>query len=604
MSPEQAAGRSLDYRSDQFSFGSILYEMATGKRAFKKDTTPQTLAAIIEEDPEPLTTMNPKVRAQLATIVNRCLRKDPQRRYDSTGDLARDLQSVAETAPARRDRRAALLVGVGLLAALLAVALGFNPGTLRDRVRGGADPEPVQSIAVLPLRNLSGDAEQEYFSDGMTEALIADLAQVGALRVISSPSMMTYKGTDKAVPEIAEELNVDAVVAGSVLRAGDRVRITAQLISAETDQHLWAASYERELRDVLALQSEMVRAIVGEIQAAVTPNEEARLGRTRTVIPEAHEAYLLGRYHLNRLTPNDLTQAIDYFQQAIETDPEFAPPYAYLSNTVRLAGTAIGPLMPPQEAMRRAKRLAQKAMALDPGLPEAHSFLGAVLSVFQWDWSAAESAHQKAIALNPGSSQPRLVYAVQLTKRGRHEEALAQMGRAMDLDPLNLRFKTVNGLLLYCAGRSDEAIQQLRTVLSLNPGFPQAHRFLGTTYVENGMYEEAIAEHQTAVALTAGSQNDLAYLGAAYAAAGQTGEARKILRDLEQRAIDGEFVGAWARYTIFMQLGETDRALSWLERAIDQHEGIVSWEKVWPASEPLRADPRFQDLLRRMNLAE
>jgi serine/threonine-protein kinase len=603
MSPEQAAGRPVDHRSDQFSFGTILYEMATGTLPFKRDTAPQTQAAIIEDEAEPLASVNTGVPASVARVVDRCLSKDPGRRYDSTADLAQDLHDAAEASTNRPDRRKVLLAGAGVLAVLIAAAAGFEFGALRDRVFGGSGSEPIRSLAVLPLKNLSGDEGQEYFSDGMTEALIADLAQVEALKVISSPSMMTYKGTGKTVPQIAEELEVDAVVAGSVLRAGDRVRVTAQLITAETDEHLWSASYERELRDILELQSEVARVIVEEIQAVVTPAEAARLSRARPVDPAAHEAYLLGRYHLNRVTPRDLTQAIDHFEHAIERDPGFAPPYAYLAHTIHLAGSAIGPLIPPREAWRRSKDLAQQATAIDPELAEGHSALGGVVSTFEWDWSTAEIEFRRAIALNPGSPQVRLTFAVSLTQTGRHEEALDQMEQAIDLDPLNLRFKTVKGLLLYCAGHSDDAVQQLQTVLSLNPRFPQAHRFLGLTYSEKGMHEEAIAELRQAAELTGGSPNDLAYLGGALAAAGRADEARSILRGLEERAQRGELVGAWTRYNIHLHLGEADEALSWLEKAIDGREGIVSWDKYFPGSEPLRDDPRYQALLRRLNLA-
>ena len=331
MSPEQAANRPLDFRSDQFSFGSILYEMATGNLAFKKDTIPQTLAAIIEDDPEPIRKLNQEVPVELSAIVERCLSKDPDERYESTGDLAKDLKTVPETPSAWRARRKVLWAAAGLLVAFLAIALGPNLIRLWDQISSRAGPAPIESIAVLPLQNLSGDPEQEYFADGMTEALITDLAKIGALKVISRSSAMRYKGTDKPLAEIADELNVDAVVEGSALRVGESVRIMAQLIDPETEQALWAESYERDLENVLLLWSEVAQAIAGEVQVALTPEETKRLASARPVNPEAHDAYLKGSYHWKKLTPEDLDTAERYFELALEKDPSYAPAYAGLA---------------------------------------------------------------------------------------------------------------------------------------------------------------------------------------------------------------------------------------------------------------------------------
>ncbi len=356
MSPEQAAGRPVDYRSDQFSLGSILYEMATGKLAYLRETGPETQAAIMRDEPEPITVLNPHVPAQLTHIIERCLEKEPHERYDSTRDLARDLESVDAlgTAPqaSSSGSRRLLLAGVsGFVLVVTLVVMTLFTGDMRDWIAGDKGPPRIESIAVLPLENLSGDPEQEYFADGMTDELIAELAQIGALKVISRTSIMQYKEARKSLPEIARELDVDAIVEGTVRRAEGRVRITAQLIRAETDQHLWAESYDRELLDILSLQSEVARAIAQEVQVRLTPQEVLQLANTRPVNAEAHEAYLRGRYFWNEAfgTPRAiklerLNAALESFRQAIALDAGYARGYAGLAETyVDLANSGLKP---------------------------------------------------------------------------------------------------------------------------------------------------------------------------------------------------------------------------------------------------------------------
>ncbi len=378
MSPEQASGRPLDHRSDQFSFGSILYEMATGKIAFKRETAAQMLAAIIEGEPEPVAKVNPNVPPHLRVIVERCLEKHPEERYESTRDLARELEGLREipfALPAMLTRRT-VLAGVSALVVLgIALLVGLNGGGLRDRLLGGTTP--IESLAVLPLANQSGDPEQEYFVDGITEAIITDLAKISALKVISRNSAMRYKDTDKSIPEIAEELGVDAVIEGSVLRAGDSVRVTAQLIEASTDQYLWADNFDRELRDILTLYSDVARAIAQEIEIAVTPEEETRLASVRPVNPEAHDAYLKGSYHWKKLTREDLDTARALFRAGPGEGPFLRP---------GLRGTRMGlgcpqawwAITPPYEAGPKAKEAALQAVELDDGSAGAHEALALV----------------------------------------------------------------------------------------------------------------------------------------------------------------------------------------------------------------------------------
>ncbi len=373
MSSEQAAGRAVDYRSDQFAFGSILYEMLTGRLAFGKETVPQTLAAIIEE-PEPISKLNDEAPDQLLAVVEHCLKKEPERRYDETKELAAELESVPDTTSLSRwTRRRVLWMAAAALSAFVVSALGLNVLGLRDWVSSRLTPAPIDSIAVLPLQNLSGDPEQEYFADGMTEALMTDLAKIGALKVISRRSVMRYKGSDKPLVEIAEELDVDAIVEGSVLRIGERVRIAAQLIDPETNQALWADSYERDLQDVLLLQSEVAQAIAAEIQVAVTPEESERLASARPVNPEAHEAYLKGMFHWQRLTPADLEAALAYFDLALEKDPDYALAYAGIGQV--WGGRRQRGDVPSGEATPMEKAAVLKALELDDSLAEAHHAL-------------------------------------------------------------------------------------------------------------------------------------------------------------------------------------------------------------------------------------
>jgi serine/threonine protein kinase/Flp pilus assembly protein TadD len=610
MSPEQAKGQPTDHRSDQFSFGAIIYEMITGQRAFQRDSSVQTLSAIIEQDPASIAVIHPETPTHLRVIAERCLAKNSEERYDSTRDLARELKSIGEiatptiAASSKKRRTWPRKVTIaGGVAAVLSILLALNVGGLRDRLVGARVPR-IDSIAVLPLENLSGDPEQEYFADGMTEALIADLAKIGALRVISRQSVMRFKETEQPLPEIAKTLNVDAIVEGSVLRSGDKVRITTQLVQANPEHHLWAESYERDLMDILALQGEVARQIAQEIQATLTPQEQARLASAQPIDPKAHEAYLRGRYYWNKRTPGDLMQAIEHFQQAIDTDPNFDLAYAELSSSFAFLGGTYGYLLPPEEAMEKAKAAAKRSLAINPRLAKGYASLGWVLSSFERDWSGAESAFKRAIELNPGDAFTRVWLAIHLSKTGRHREGLLEIRRAQALDPLNPTVNSVYGFLLFEARQYDKAIRQLKNVLELDPNLPMAHRYLGWAYSEKKMYDEAIREHEEAVALTGRRYLvDLFFLGGTYAAAGKRTEAMKILQELEERSTQ-EYIPPYSKFHIYMMLGDLDNAFLWLERSIEEHSFFVTFLKVFPLYDRYRSDPRFQDLLRRMNFPE
>jgi TolB-like protein/DNA-binding winged helix-turn-helix (wHTH) protein/Flp pilus assembly protein TadD len=495
--------------------------------------------------------------------------------------------------------RTLLLATAGLLAAFLALAIALNLGGWRDRAFGGS--ESIESIAVLPLENLSGDPEQEYFADGMTGALINQLAQIRALRVISRTSVMQYKDVRKPLPEIARELNVDAVVEGTVLQAGSRVRITAQLIHAATDTDLWADSYERELSDVLALQSEAVRAIAREIRITVTPEEAGRLARTRSVNPEAYQLYLRGRFEWNKRNVEGFKKSLEFFQQAIKEDPNYALAYAGVADSYNMLGSY--EILSSKEAYPKAKAAAERALEIDESLGEAHASLGWAKYQFDWDWSGAETEFKRAIQLAPSHATAHAWYGNYLAHLGRFGEALEENRRAQQLDPRSLAINTDRGHVLYEARRFDQAIEQLHKTLAMEPKFAWAHSVLGDTYEQKGMYEEAIAELQTAITLSGSRPEDLGSLGYTYAVAGRRDEAMEVLDRLQELS-DARYVPPDAMAIVFIGLDDKDQAFEWLEKAFKTRASSMPRLKVNPVFDPLRSDPRFQGLLRRMNFPE
>ena len=504
----------------------------------------------------------------------------------------------AGAAPGRwaSGRRGATLLAIAVVLA----ALGIGYPSLRNwRQPSPATAPRIQSLAVLPLENLSRDPEQEYFADGMTDELITDLAKIGALRVISRTSVMRYKGTKKSLPEIARELNVDAVVEGTVSRSPGRVHITAQLILARPEKHLWAEGYDRALGDAVALQSELARAIATEIKIKVTPQEQVRLANARPVNPEGHEAYLKGRYYWNKRTEEGFRRSIEYFSEAIEKDPNYALAYAGLADSYILLGEY--GLFPPREAYTKAREAATKALALDETLAEAHTALADVKTDYDWDWPGAEHEFRRAIELNPGYATAHQWYGELLSQLGRHEEALAEIKRAQELDPLSLIISTVGGQTLLRMGRDDLAIGQLRKTLEIDPNFAQAHDVLGLTYLRKGAFAEAIAEFQRAITLSPNITLYKAGLGQAYARTGKSSEARKLLYELKQQS-KRSYVSWLGLADIYAGLAEKDQAFACVEQAYEQRDANLVQARVDPLLDPLRSDPRFQDLLRRMGL--
>jgi TolB-like protein/DNA-binding winged helix-turn-helix (wHTH) protein/Flp pilus assembly protein TadD len=469
---------------------------------------------------------------------------------------------------------------------------------LRFRSRGRL-PDGIRSLAVLPLDNLSGDASQSYFADGMTDELITDLAQISALRVISRTSVMVYKGARKPLPQIARELNVDAVVEGTVLRSGDQVRITAQLIEASTDKHLWSQSYEGDLRDSLALQNTVARAIADQIRINLTPQEQAALKNVKVVNPQAYESYLKGRYFWNKRTADGLKVGLAYFKQAIEEDPKYAQAYSGSADTYALLGDWQYAVMTPKEAFPKAKAAAMKALELDSTLGEAHNSLAFVLDGYDWDFGAAGKEFRRAIELNPGYATAHHWYAWHLSLLGRYDEAIAEMRKALTLDPLSLIINADLAELLVLAHSYDESIQQSRKTIEMDPNFALAHNQLAQAYLQKQMYDEAVAELQKAVQLSGGSSTCIANLARAYGVSGKRSKALELLSELKKRS-KPDYSNASEIAMIYASLGDKDQAMDWLEKGYEErfNPGVL----LRPGFDPLRSDLRFQDLLRRIGL--
>ncbi len=484
------------------------------------------------------------------------------------------------------------LVGFGL-ALVLAASVSWILYTSRSSV------PKIRSLAVLPLKNLSGDLSQDYFTDGMTEELITELGQISALRVISSTSAMHYKGVDKPVTEIARELSVQAVVEGSVLRSGDRVRITAQLIRVPADEQMWAHSYEGDLRDTLALQSQVAQAIAQQIRATLSQRQQAVLRNPKTVSSVAYEDYLKGRYFWNKRTGDGLRKAIDYFTRATDADPNYAEAYSGLADAYALSGDWAYGVLAPQDAFREARAAAMKALALDDGLAEAHTSLAFAFDLYAWDWTGAEKEYKQAIELNPGYATAHQWYAWHLLVTGRNSEGIFELKRAESLDPLSLIISANVAGALSVAHLYDESVKQSEKTLGMDPNFAVAHIALGEALEQKHMHAEAIAEFQKAIALAGHSgalDSNLAY---AYARSGRKAEAESIVKDLEAQRDKNPSADANIAL-VYVGLGDHDQAMVWLNKAYEArfNPSIL----LRPGFDPLRADARFVDLRRRLGL--
>jgi eukaryotic-like serine/threonine-protein kinase len=609
MAPEQLRGEKTDARTDIWGAGAVLYEMATGQRPFRGELSTRLADAILHQPLKPPRALNGAIPTELERIIRKCLDKDPENRFQSARELVVDLRRLStpnfqsgatlSAAKARGWRRAVRTLAYTAASTLLlaAVLVATNPGGWRERLLSRAASPRIQSLAVLPLANLSHDPEQDYFADGMTEALIANLAQVSALRVISRTSVMHYKGSDKTLPQIARDLNVDAVIEGTVQRSGNRVQVTAQLIRGQTDAPEWAKIYERDSRDVLVMQSELAQAIVGEIKVHLTPQERQHLASARTINPDAYNAYLLGNYHSGKRNAAALAKGIEYFQEAIRIDPNYAQAYAglaaaYIERDV-WGGLGIG------KTSDQIRATTLKALELDGELAEAHALLGEIHFQYDWDWQGTEAEYKRAIQLNPNLADSYVRYAFFLQAMRRHQEALAAVHRAVELDPLSASNICDEGRILYRARQYENAVARYERALELDPGFLPALSRIAEAYEQLGKFDEALASVQKLSQDTTDRRVGLRPLARIYARMGRRREALEIVRTIEK---DGTFGGNdFALAAIYSALGDRDHAIAALEKGV-QSRSLLAFVFVDPQLDPLRSDPRFQQLLRRSGL--
>jgi serine/threonine-protein kinase len=618
MSPEQVRGARVDARSDVFSLGVVLYQMLTGERPFRGESAIDVMTAILRDTPAPVTDLRPDLPAHLGRVLRRCLEKEPRDRYQTSRDVyneLRDLQRESSAPPpasGRRSSRGAAVPGsrrppvwawaAGLAAALL-VAGYFVARSRTARPAGpgaGAANGTIQSLAVLPLDNYSGDPSQDYFAEGMTDELTSQLANISKLRVISRGSAMQFKGKNRPpTPEIAKKLDVDAVVEGSVIRSGDKVRITAQLIDARSDRHLWAKSFERSSKDVLALQDELAAAIAREIHVTLTPAEASRFAKAQTIDPEAYDAYLKGRYWFNRPSDENLQKAIALFEETTRKDPTYAPAFSGLSDAVLWAGYNEG-FLTASEAKPRARAGAEKAIALDDDLAEGHASLATYRFFYEYDWSGCEAEFRRAFALNPNYAFAHDQFGLALGYQGRFDEAIAEGKRAAELDPLSPQISIDATIALGFAGQYRAAKDLVAKAAALDPTYFFAPFQNGWIDIQAGRPGDGIPELRKAKGMESPAFAP-AWLAYAYGASGDRTRAAAEGADLAKRSLRGT-VTAFNQAMVALGLGERARALDLLEQAFREDSQWLTWLRNDKAFDPLRSEPRFHALLKKLNL--
>ena len=639
MSPEQARGQAVDARTDLFSLGAVIYEMVAGRAPFVGETSTDVIVSIIEREPAPLSRYEPDAPQELQRIVSKALAKDREERYQTIKDILIDLrklreelafeaklersippkasieQAAAVTAnqPAAQSRDAAaqttssaeyivgaitrhkLISGVVLGSLIIAVAaiIYFSQSSKQ---------KPIDSLAVLPFTNESGDPNMEYLSDGITESLINSFSQLPQLRVIARTTVFRFKSREADPEKIGRDLGVDAVLTGKVTRRGDSLTVQAELVEVASGSQLWGEQYNRKPADILAVQQDIATNIAEKSRLRLTREEQKRLTKRYTENTEAYQLYLKGRYFLSKRTEEGIKKSIEHFQQAIAIDPNYALAFAGLADSYKTFGGHLG-FLSPQEFYPRVKAAAIKALEIDETVAEAHTSLAEYRMYYEWDWPGAEREYKRALELNPNYATAHQEYANYLEGVARLDEAIAERKRAAELDPL-IPFTVADvGYPFYYARQHDQAIEHFRRGLELDPNFFWGYLWIGQAYIEKRMYNEAIAEIEKAIALSADNTRTIATLGYAYGVSGKRGEAQKVLDQLKQRS-EQSYVSPYFIALVYTGLGDKDQAFEWLEKAYNERHPYLAFFKVEPVFDTLRSDPRFADLLRRIGLSQ
>jgi serine/threonine protein kinase len=584
MSPEQAQGMQVSPTGDLFSFGAVLYEMATSCPAFPGNSVAEIFAAILHTTPIPPSRLRPSLPRQFDFILSRLLEKEATARYSSARELIAALQVLCDSGASSRE-----------------ILASYSSG------QHGAVPPHPRSLAVLPFLNLSPDASRDYFVDGLTEALISAAARLGGVRVISRTSSMCYKNTSKSLPLIAQELNVETILEGSVLLAGERVRISCRLIDPRTETHLWSESFDRNLHDMLSLHDDLTQAVGSRLQARIQEHPEDSALSARKINPEAYDEYLRGRFYWNKRNELNLKKAIECFQRALYVDPLYAPAYSGIADSYFYLGYSFG-RMDPKDAMPKAQAAALRALELDPYLAEAHCSMALIEAMYDWDWVAAESSFKRAIALNPSLSTAHHLYSLLLSAFRRTEESLAHIHTALERDPLSLPINNFVGMMYFAARRYDPAIAAQRKTIEMDPEFGLAHSVLGAALERKGMNEEAAHEYCTALTVGHHDPEECDLIRKAFEKKGMTGLHERDLECCLERW-DGWHGLAFDIGALNACLGRVTEALDWLERACEARSGRIIWfnsgtpfSRAAQYFDNLRDQPRFQRILASVHL--